>query len=143
MQASWSIMDWNHLREYVNESSSFDGMHFDVEVGRILLALIDQQEAESKALCDKIRKSIATSLSHNEASSMQNCHDLMLKFHALTEIELIQSAARSANADSKTTVMNCLDRRLAIIGPFLSDKQYLLGLRRATMQCFKYVESRN
>lgn len=59
----------------------------------------------------------------------------MLKFHAITEVEAISSAP--VEATEKSSLLSSLDRRLDLLGAFVSDKQYLLGLRRAAMQLSK------
>jgi len=39
----------------------------------------------------------------------------------------------------RDVILENLDRRLDIIGAYTSDKQYLLGLRRAAMSLSRYV----
>jgi serine/threonine-protein kinase ATR len=45
----------------------------------------------------------------------------------------------STRLSNRQVVIENLDRRLDIIGAYTSDKQYLLGLRRATMSLSRYV----
>jgi serine/threonine-protein kinase ATR len=40
----------------------------------------------------------------------------------------------SAQKDARSEVRDALNRRLDILGGHISDKQYLLGLRRAMME---------
>ena len=61
----------------------------------------------------------------------------MLRLHILTETEMISGFGQTANF-SRPSLLTTLDRRLDILGPFSSDKQYLLGLRRAAIQLSKY-----
>ena len=62
----------------------------------------------------------------------------MLQFHVLTEIETISGTRNKENVDN-ISLLKSLNQRLNVLGAFLSDKQYILGLRRATMQVSKWV----
>ena len=62
----------------------------------------------------------------------------MLKLHVITEIEMI-SNVRNLDQAEKTHLRTSLDLRLEAIGPFLPDKQYILGVRRAVMELSKSV----
>lgn len=61
----------------------------------------------------------------------------MLKFHVLTELEMIAGTAKDASTE-RTNILESLSRRLEVIGAYLNDKQYLLGIRRAAMQLSRY-----
>jgi serine/threonine-protein kinase ATR len=56
----------------------------------------------------------------------------MVKLHALYEIETISGVMTSTPSEREAILEN-LDHRLDVIGAYTSDKQYLLGIRRATM----------
>lgn len=137
-EAAWNTHNWDKLKKFVSHQNENDGKHFNVEVGRLLLALYQGDSQSSDTIFDKLRNMTARSLSHTSASSMQMCHEAMLEFHVLADIEIIQRTAQSEDLD-KAAMLTSLDRRLNMLGPFLSDKQYLLGIRRAAMQCFRYV----
>lgn len=62
----------------------------------------------------------------------------MLKLHVLTELEMIAGVNREIEVD-RPTVLAKLNTRLEMIGAFLNDKQYLLGIRRAAMQLSRSV----
>ena len=72
-------------------------------------------------------------MSANTTTSLQACHDTMLKFHVITEVEII-SGLHDLETQDRPALLESLDRRLEVFGAFLSDKQYSLGLRRAAMQ---------
>ena len=132
--------DRAQLIKLVDESRTLANVHFDVEVGRILLGLSSSDHEETFASIDRVRKSLTMNLSLSEASSLQNCHETMLRLHALTEIELIR---RNTPNDKDKCVFDLtarLERRLNAVGPFVPDKQYLLGIRRAAMQSLGYVK---
>ena len=80
----------------------------------------------------------AKSLSPTSTASLQECRESMLRFHVLSEIESLSGLGRQGDTE-KATVLGSLKQRLEVLGPFVSDKQYILGLRRAIMQLSKYV----
>lgn len=84
-------------------------------------------------MISRLQGDLARGLSRPTTASLQACHDDMLKFHVLSECELLGGASQGASAD-RPSLMVTMDRRLEVLGAFLSDKQYLLGLRRAVMQ---------
>jgi serine/threonine-protein kinase ATR len=63
----------------------------------------------------------------------------MLKFHVLTELEMI--AGTDSPDIGREKVLESLNRRLEVVGAYLNDKQYLLGIRRAAMQLSRSVPS--
>lgn len=107
-------------------------MDFNVGIGKALLALYQTDEAEFRAITSVLRGTLSKSLSPSNTNSLQACHDTLVKLHALYEIEAISGAMTSATPERETILEN-LDRRLDVIGAYTSDKQYLLGIRRATM----------
>ena len=60
----------------------------------------------------------------------------MLKMHVLTEVELISGVLPDPNME-RQALISSLNQRLDVVGAFLSDKQYILGIRRAIMQLSK------
>ena len=109
---------------------------FNVGVGRALLALAEDNIGEFALVLDQLRRNVARGLSTTNTTSLQGCHDSLLKFHALAEIEMIGGAG-DIDKHKKSSLVSSMDRRLDVLGPFVSDKQYLLGLRRAAMQLSK------
>lgn len=65
-------------------------------------------------------------------ASVQASHGHLVKLHALYELETI-SGANPAMRRDREAIIDSLDRRLDIVGAYTSDKQYLLGVRRAAM----------
>lgn len=136
VEASWVTGKWVKLKKYLPESSLTVGGDFNVGVGRALLALSQDETHRFSNILDRLRQNIAKGLSTTNIMSLQSCHDAMLQFHVLTEMEII-SGVRSKDNAEKANLMRSLSQRLDILGAFLSDKQYTLGLRRATMQVSK------
>ena len=80
----------------------------------------------------------AKNLSPTSTASLQECRESMLRFHVLSEIQSLSGIGRQSHTEN-AAVLSSLKQRLEVLGPFVSDKQYILGLRRAIMQDSKYV----
>ena len=133
VEASWVTGKWEKLRTYLSSTSDSAEADFNVGLGRALLALSEDKLEKFSRLLDRLRQNTARGLSVTNTTSLQGCHEFLLRFHVLTEIEMISGIRGSLNGD-KSSLLASLGQRLDVLGPFHSDKQYLLGLRRATMQ---------
>ena len=131
-EASWVTGKWDKLKTYISEAPAAEN-DFNAKIGRLLLALYENQTNLFAGLLKQLRAGTARSLSWTNTASLQECHELMLKFHVLAEIEAISGTLDLQHA-SKPDLFKSLNQRLEVLGPFVSDKQYILGLRRATMQ---------
>ncbi|KAL9594565.1 MAG: hypothetical protein Q9179_005333, partial [Wetmoreana sp. 5 TL-2023] len=132
-EASWVTGKWQRLEEYLADAPEILIGNFNIGVGRALLALArDSKEAFVHSL-DDVRHRTAKNLSVTNTASLQACHDVLLKLHALTEIEAIAGIHKHGSLN-KSALAASLGQRLDMLGPFISDKQYVLGLRRAAMQ---------
>lgn len=111
------------------------GDNFNIRIGQALLALYQQQGDPDRftVIIGSIRKDIAFSLSAPMTASLAASHDAMLKLHVLTELEMI-AGTKNENMVDRSQVIPSLNRRLEVIGAYLNDKQYLLGIRRAAMK---------
>ena len=136
VEASWVTGKWAKLKKYLTESNLTLGGDFNIGVGRALLALSQDETDRFSDVLDNLRQNIAKGLSTSNTMSLQSCHDAMLQFHVITEIEAI-SGMRNKDEAEKSSLIRSLNQRLDVLGAFLSDKQYTLGLRRATMQVSK------
>lgn len=134
-EAAWSVGKWKHLDRILGSSSEkLVGIttDFNVGVGRAFLALHRGDETEFQSITASLRSSLSNGLSPSNTNSLQACHDTMVKLHALYEIETISGVAYPT-APGREFILEKLDHRLEVIGAYTSDKQYLLGVRRATM----------
>lgn len=129
---------WSKLRRYLSPSVEAFNEDFNVRIGGALLALSQEDVNKFSASLNKLRQITARGLSTTNTASLQACHEAMLRFHAITEVEAI-SGVNAADENDKLSLLSTLDKRLELLGAFVSDKQYLLGLRRATMQLSKLV----
>ena len=135
-EASWVTGKWEKLSHHLEKNLIAIGDNFDVGIGTALLALQQGREEQFADAMDKLRIQNARSLSIASTSSLQSCHAAMLRFHVLAEVDVISGVHTNATI-VKGALNSCLNQRLDILGAYSSDKQYLLGLRRAAMQLSK------
>ena len=135
-EASWVTGKWDKLKGYLSKSREVSDGEFNVGIGRALLALTKDNMSQFSSVLDQLRRNTVRGLSATNTTSLQGCHDSLLKFHALAEIEMI-SDVRKMDKNKKSSLLSSMDQRLDVLGPFVADKQYLLGLRRAAMQLCK------
>ncbi|KAL4956177.1 hypothetical protein BDW69DRAFT_181790 [Aspergillus filifer] len=135
IEASWTTGKWDKMHSYLELCARKSTADFNIGVGLALDAFRRGENRQFVETIDGLRLSVAKSLTATSVASLQSCHDGMLKLHALTEMESI-ALANNANesSQSRSHLRASLDRRLDVVGGYLSDKQYLLGLRRATME---------
>jgi serine/threonine-protein kinase ATR len=139
-EASWATGRWAALAKYMASLPKTPGEDFNISIGRSLLALHKKDTELFNSTIQSLREQIACSLSRSMTSSISACHDNMLKFHVLTELEMIAGTAKDTSTN-RTNILESLSRRLEVIGAYLNDKQYLLGIRRAAMQLSRYVQN--
>ena len=138
-EASWATGRWQTLEKYTSMATEDIGEDFNVNVGSALLSLYRKDIAGFTSTVNSVREQIASSMSMVSSLSIGACHDTMLKFHVLTELEII--AGTDSPEVENGQIIESLNRRLAVLGAYLNDKQYLLGIRRAALQLSRYVYS--
>jgi serine/threonine-protein kinase ATR len=136
VEASWVTGKLSKLRDCLALATENSEGDFNVGIGRALLALSEDRLVQFSSILENLRQITAKGLSMTNTASLQDCHEALLRFHVLTEIETI-SGVRDGNIADKRSPTASMNQRLDVLGPFLSDKQYILGLRRATMQLSK------
>lgn len=102
---------------------------FNVSVGRLLLHATNKAESSFQQELHALRKSITDGLSMAGTDSLQACHNEVFKLHVLYELD----ALMGVSPDQVPQLLRALDKRLNVIGSYVQDKQYLLGIRRAVM----------
>ena len=132
MEASWITGKWEKLDNYLCLCKEQNTGDFNVGVGRALSALRKGDRAIFGDNIRDLRLDVAKSLTISSVSSLQSCHDSVLRLHALEEMELLSGTGDRGSTYSD--VQGSLARRLDVLGGCLPDKQYLLGLRRALME---------
>ncbi|QSS66872.1 phosphatidyl inositol 3-kinase [Histoplasma capsulatum] len=140
MEASWLTGRWDKLDNYVRIASDQAVGDFNVAIGSALSMLRHGKLGKFKDTITKLRLNVAKGFTSNSVASFHASHDNVLKLHALAEIELLTSPAPKTRED-RIALFEILDRRLDILGGCIADKQYLLGLRRATMELTSSFDS--
>lgn len=136
-EASWMTGKWDKLTRWVSKVSVDTNGNFNVGIGSALVALHQKDYDRFTHTIDQLRHAVARSMSTGTTSSLQACHDAMLKFHILTEVEFI-SGVKDNCGFNRSAMRTTLSQRLDVLGAFSSDKQYLLGLRRAAIHLSRY-----
>ncbi|KAL9566383.1 hypothetical protein ACKAV7_009298 [Fusarium commune] len=134
VEAAWVTGRWESLTKFTKRFRGDPIEDFNISIATLFekLRAKDKPEELIKIMKD-IRVKISSSMNAASTSSLQACHDLLLKSHVLTDVEIIiGTKAGDEVARQKTAAL--LERRLEIIGAYMNDKQYLLGIRRATME---------
>ena len=85
-----------------------------------------------------LRERVGSSMTFSATASLSTCHEPMLKCHVLTDLELIAGINNDGTQHLQET-LKTLNRRLEVLGSYVSDKQYILGIRRAAMEVMRYV----
>ncbi|KAE8338953.1 hypothetical protein BDV24DRAFT_137247 [Aspergillus arachidicola] len=134
IEASWITGKWEKLRNYLQLYSQQGTGDFNIGVGLALDAIRQGSYNRFGDIICGLRLSVAKSLNANSVASLQSCHDSILRLHALAEMESIAGLDSRNEKDTLPKIRAALSRRLDILGGHISDKQYLLGLRRAMME---------
>ena len=132
-EAAWVTGKWDKMRNYLALASESHQDQFNIGIARALVALSENRRDHFSITVQQLRRDAARGLSTTNTASLQACHEPLLQFHVLTELEMI-AGMRDRDKAEKSKLRGSLDLRLDAVGPFLSDKQYILGVRRAAMQ---------
>ncbi|KAF1978386.1 hypothetical protein BU23DRAFT_586870 [Bimuria novae-zelandiae CBS 107.79] len=139
-EAAWSTGKWDQLEKILTEPSgqlAASSADFNVGIGKALLALRHDKPDDFKWAVNDLRVVLSNGLSASVTASLHNSHDHLVKLHTLYELETISGLSRHTRPDREVLFEN-LDRRLDLLGAYTSDKQYLLGVRRAVMQLSRF-----
>jgi serine/threonine-protein kinase ATR len=140
VEAAWATTRWDTLSKYAER---FNGdMLEDVNVS--LAALFGALKRGPSGQHDfaqtlhSMREKLGSAMTHSATSSLQTSHELRLRCHVLTDLEMIAST-RETEGPAHQAVLTSLERRLEILGAYVHDKQFLLGIRRAGMELVRSV----
>jgi serine/threonine-protein kinase ATR len=133
VEASIMTGKWSKLDQYLQMCSQENTGDFNVGIGSCLNALRHGDKIAFQDILDRLRQTTAKTLTVNSVTSLQSCHDSLLQLHALAEVEAIANAGLEGHP-SRSRILDVLDRRLDVLGVYIPEKQYLLGLRRAAME---------
>jgi len=130
-EAAWITGKWDVLERLLNSETGNISSDFNVGIGKALLALRQADAKHFESIVADLRVSIMGNLSPAATASLAGSHASTLKLHALYEIATI-GCLEDVQAD-RSSLIEILDRRIELLGAYTDDKQYLLGIRRATM----------
>ncbi|KAL2181037.1 phosphatidyl inositol 3-kinase-like protein [Thermothelomyces heterothallicus CBS 202.75] len=137
VEASWATGRWQTLEKYLRLYNAGDVSEvFNLGVGQALLCLKDGNVDKFREHIQMLRDKVSGSLTYSTTSSLRASHDAMLKCHVLGDLELIANDKFKGDGD-RQSVLLALERRLEVLGAYVSDKQYLLGIRRAAMELMR------
>ncbi|PNS15892.1 hypothetical protein CAC42_7998 [Sphaceloma murrayae] len=135
-EAAWSS---GCLHEYASDleaATAAGSSIFNVSLGRILLDVAKGNIQESTSSIVKLRNSVTRSISSANAASLSSCHTQMLQLHVLEEVEQVQELRKQPSLSplNISNLSTSLDKRLAVLGTSMTDKQFVLGVRRAVLK---------
>ncbi|KAI1919319.1 serine/threonine-protein kinase M1 [Ophidiomyces ophidiicola] len=133
VEASWVTSKWDRLERYLSQRSDNGAGDFTIGLGLVLTSIRSKNTDVFKAKINELRIGITKGLTSNSVSSFQASHDNSVKLHILEEVEMLASLS-TISQQAQQGLRDTLDRRLALLGGCISDKQYILGLRRAIME---------
>jgi serine/threonine-protein kinase ATR len=129
VEASFMNADFASLRTYVANDAIESNQSPNVGIAKILLSAHDKDRGPLIEDICRLRGHITRGLSLGATISLQTCHDELSQLHVLYEIE----ALVSADETKRLQLVQCMERRLAAVGSYSQNKQYILGIRRAVM----------
>ncbi|OTA56852.1 phosphatidyl inositol 3-kinase-like protein [Hypoxylon sp. EC38] len=136
VEASWATGRWQTMEKFIAKYQGDRTENFNVSVAQALLYL---RKGWTKAFVDEmriLRDRVNASMNYSVTSSLQACHEPMLKCHVLTDLELIAGINNDGNQHPQE-ILQTLNRRLEVLGSYVNDKQYILSIRRAAMELMR------
>lgn len=129
MEAQWMSGEIDGSAKLVSKDNDLISDDISYRIGRMLAA---SASGDVQMLADQLsvaRVNIAQSVSEATTSSIQASHATLKKLHALYELEALCSRDDATIAGFRSRA----DKRLAVLGSYNDDKQYMLSLRAAAM----------
>ncbi|KAG9925288.1 hypothetical protein KCV05_g7632, partial [Aureobasidium melanogenum] len=135
-EACWTTERFDTLKDTLAGLSEDGQTDFNIGVARVLLAMQEKNQDAVSTMVNKLRNIVVKGITSVSGSSLQACHDVLLKLHIVYEIGALSGAigVPAAQDPAATSILAFMDKRLNVIGSYISDKQYLLGIRRAVMR---------
>ncbi|KAI5464134.1 hypothetical protein BGZ63DRAFT_349688 [Mariannaea sp. PMI_226] len=134
VEAAWVTGRWPSLAQFTKRFHGNAIQDFNVSLAAIFDDLYSKRySSDAIGTIRDMREKISSAMNASTTSSLQACHDHLLKCHILTDLEIILKG-RDGDAAAHRKTMTLLDRRLELIGAYVGDKQYILGIRRAAME---------
>lgn len=129
LEAAWVNDRWDKLQGYLGLLPSNQG-DFNVNLAVVFRDLSRGQVDQASKLLDHMEAEVASTLTMGSTSSLQACHETLLKLHVLRDVR----DTTLATTETKIQTIRSLDTRLNVLGSYVADKLYVLGVRRAAMK---------
>ncbi|KAI1328740.1 phosphatidylinositol 3 [Xylariaceae sp. FL0255] len=136
VEAAWATGRWEVMQKFINKYQGDYTEDFNVSIARALLCLQKGWTERFFEVMKNIRDRVGSSLSSSTTTNLESCHEPMLRAHVLTDLGLIVGMNHDGNQHPQE-ILKSLERRLEVVGSFVSDKQYILGIRRAAMDLLR------
>ncbi|RCI08728.1 hypothetical protein L249_4681 [Ophiocordyceps polyrhachis-furcata BCC 54312] len=134
VEAAWVTSRWESLAKFTGRFHGDAVQDFDMSIATLLDALHKNRSPQLLSeIVGSVREKIASGMTASATMSLQAAHELLLRCHVLTDVEMIVSS-KPRNEEERRKTMALLDGRLEVMGAYFNDKQYLLGIRRAAME---------
>ncbi|CUS11697.1 unnamed protein product [Tuber aestivum] len=130
VEAAWISGKWDVLERNLAKSNEHTENLYELRVGNALRALRRRDSGTFAKAISLARECVLSGLTESFTGSLRQCHESMVKLHALSELEEISTALASKDFGKDVLASN-LRRRLDVLGTYSKDKQHLLALRRA------------
>ena len=122
---------WDKLRTYIASGGSKLG-DFHIGLGMALSILAQGDQSGCLKILEDLGQVTVAGLTTTSIASLQSCHETLLRLHVISDLKFL--CTPRLGWDDHLVVRTNLERRLNILGVYVADKQYLLGLRRAVME---------
>lgn len=137
VEAAWVTGRWESMEKYMGLYEANKAAEaFNLGIGQALLYLKGKQPTAFRDQVKDMKVAVATTMTQTTTSSLHAAHEAMLKCHVLKELEMIAEASLSLvpQRGDREGLLTSLSRRLEVLGAYVGDKQYVLGIRRAAME---------
>ncbi|KAI1263882.1 phosphatidylinositol 3 [Xylariaceae sp. FL1019] len=136
VEAAWSTARWETMQKFVNKYQGDPTEDFNVSIAQALLYLRKGWAKGFLEVVKTMRNRVGASLTPAATTSIAACHEPMLRAHVLTDLELIAGIGSEGDQHPQE-VLKSLERRIEVLGSYVNDKQFVLGIRRAAMELLR------
>ncbi|GAB1729612.1 hypothetical protein NU195Hw_Modified_171t1 [Hortaea werneckii] len=130
LEGQWMTADLQGLKlQLEGMEDSNPTSKFNLGLSNLLIATADGGDDSFSSQLSTLRTAIVGTMTTSGTNTLQACHPELGKLHALYEIEALNSKGQ----EDISRFVEASPKRLDALGSYMTDKQYLLGLRRAAM----------
>lgn len=136
VEAAWTTGRWQTMQKFLEKYQGDRTEDFNVSVAQALLYLKRGSSIDFFEAMKTMRDRVGSSMTFSSTSSLQACHEPILRAHVLTDLELIAGMSNDGDQHPQD-IIKSLGRRLEVLGSYVNDKQYVLSVRRAAMELLR------